>query len=215
MVVVAIDGPGGSGKSTVAKRVAAELDYAYLDTGATYRAATLAVLLADIDPDDACGVIGATSAIDIAFEDGVVLLNGADVTEAVRSDRVTGAVSAVSAVAELRSAVVELQRRWVADHGDSVVEGRDIGTVVFPDAEIKVFLTAHPSVRAQRRAGDAEAAGKEVSDIERSLVARDDADSGREVSPLRPAEDAVVLDTTDLALDEVVAAVLSEVSAGN
>ncbi|NNC75423.1 MAG: (d)CMP kinase [Acidimicrobiia bacterium] len=213
MVVVAIDGPGGSGKSTVARRVASELGFAYLDTGATYRAATLAVLVAGVDPGDPCAVLGATSGIDIDFADGVVSLNGADVTDAVRSDEVTGAVSAVSAVGDLRETIVGLQRLWVADHGDAVVEGRDIGTVVFPDAAVKIFLTADATVRAQRRSGDEEAAGKAVTDIELSLAARDTADSARTVSPLKPAQDALVLDTTDMSLEEVVAAVLEKVRA--
>lgn len=215
MGVIAIDGPGGSGKSTVARHVAARLGYAYLDTGATYRAATLAVLLAGADPDDACAVLGATAGIDVAYEEGTILLNGADVSEAVRSEAVTAAVSAVSAVPELREAIVEMQRSWVDEHGDAVVEGRDIGTVVFPDAPTKVFLTADAAERARRRSGDAEAAGKRVEEIERSLAARDVADSGREVSPLRPADDAVVLDTTSMGLDEVVDAVLALVTGGS
>jgi cytidylate kinase len=213
-VVIAIDGPGGVGKSTVARRVAAALNAPYLDTGATYRAATLAALRAGADPKDADAVLAALGAATIAYEDETIFLDGADVSAAVRSPEVTAAVSTVSAIQELRRRVVEWQRGWVADHHDrAVVEGRDIGTVVFPDAPLKIFLTASPEVRAARRAGDHEAQGRHVTDIAAELNRRDHLDSTREASPLQPADDAVVIDTDALGLEEVVATVLDLVSA--
>lgn len=212
-MVIAIDGPGGVGKSTVARRVAAALDTNYLDTGATYRAATLAALRAGADPSDEGDVLAALGAADIAYENETIYLDGEDVSIAVRSAEVTAAVSAVSAIPELRRRVVELQRAWVADHRHrAVVEGRDIGTVVFPDAPVKVFLTASAAVRAARRAGDQETRGMHVTDIEAELERRDHLDSTREASPLQPAEDALVIDTDGLELEEVVAAVLDLVT---
>ena len=169
-MVVAIDGPSGVGKSTVARGVASALGLAYLDTGSTYRAATLAVLRAGADPLDPSAVIAVVERADIAYIDGVICLEGETVGNDVRSPEVTATVSAVSAVPEVRHRIVEMQRAWVRGHGDAVVEGRDIGTVVFPDAPVKVYLTARPEVRAARRAGDAEASGRDLEDIVRALV---------------------------------------------
>ncbi len=199
-MVVAIDGPGGAGKSTVAATTAAVLGLPHLDTGATYRAATVAALRAGADPSDGAAVVAAIVDVAIGYEQGRVWLDGEDVTEATRSPEVVAAVSAASAHAEVRRLIVDLQRAWVADHGgDAVVEGRDIGTVVFPDASIKVFLTAHPDIRAARRAGDEDPV---------ALERRDRFDSSRQVSPLRPADDALVIDTSELTIDEVVAMVV-------
>ncbi len=209
MVVVAIDGPGGVGKSTVARGVAAALGVAYLDTGSYYRAATVAVLNAGVAPDDGPGAVAVVRASDLDYRDGMIHLDGADVSTEIRSPEVTAAVSAVSAVPELREIVVDQQRAWVDRHGGSaVVEGRDIGTVVFPDATAKIYLTASAEVRARRRAGDAEAADLNVDEIAADLRRRDAADSGRAASPLRPADDAMILDTSELGIDAVVAAVL-------
>jgi cytidylate kinase len=209
-VVIAIDGPSGVGKSTVSRAVAASLRLAYLDTGATYRAATLAVLDAGVDMYDQAAVLKELQRHTVDYDDRGVILDGESVAIKVRSDAVTTNVSVVSAHPLVRSEIVEIQRRWVEDHdGDAVVEGRDIGTVVFPKAVTKVFLTASPEVRAQRRAGDAEAGGRSVSDIAAELAARDDADSTRKASPLRAADDAVVIDTGDLTIDQVVEAIVT------
>lgn len=208
-MVIAIDGPGGVGKSTVARRLADRLGLPHLDTGATYRAATLRVLRSGVDPSDGAAVVEALEGMDLRIDDGTVVLDGEDVTDAIRAPEVTAAVSTVAAHPEVRSRIVALQRRWVADHGGAaVVEGRDIGTVVFPDAAVKVFLTARPEVRAARRARDAEAAGKDPGEVAAELAERDRKDAGRRVSPMRPAPDAVVVDTSDLGIDEVVAQVL-------
>jgi cytidylate kinase len=166
-VVVAIDGPGGAGKSTIARAVADILGLEHLDTGATYRAATLAALRAGADPDDGDAVLAAVLTAEIEYIDGIIHLDGHPVAAAVRGEDVNAAVSAVSAHAEVRRVIVAVQRDWVADRGgDAVVEGRDIGTVVFPDAAVKVFITARSEIRASRRAGDAEAAHKAVGEIE-------------------------------------------------
>ena len=213
-MVIAIDGPGGVGKSTVASRVAGELGLPHLDTGATYLAATLAALDARAAIEDAGAVAAVVAAADIGYESGRTTLDGRDVTEAIRSPEVTAAVSPVSAIPEVRTLVVAVQRRWVADHGGrAVVEGRDIGTVVFPHAAVKVFLTARPEVRARRRAGDAETAGRAVRDIAAELARRDHLDSTREASPLQPAADAAIIDTSELGIDDVVAEIMGLVEA--
>ncbi len=212
-MVIALDGPGGVGKSTVTRRLATQLELDFLDTGATYRAATVAALRAGIDIDDEDEVLGAVKDSEIEYVDGVILLDGESVVEATRSDAVTKAVSAVSAHPRVRRHVVDIQRRWVADHGgEAVVEGRDIGTVVFPDAAVKIFLTASAEVRAARRAGDAEAVNQDVAAIVADLNRRDHADSTRKTSPLRPADDSVEVDTSDLGIDEVVAAILGVIA---
>jgi cytidylate kinase len=201
------------GKSTVARAVAAALGVPHLDTGAFYRAVTLAVVQAGIDPADPSAVLGVARAARLDYADGVMLLDGEAVAEAVRAPDVVALVSAVSAFPEVRRVVVQQQRDWVARRGGrAVVDGRDIGTVVFPEAPVKIYLIADAAERARRRARDAEAAGQAVEAIERDLRARDLADSTREASPLRPAEDAVIIDTTRLAVDEVVAIVLGLVA---
>jgi cytidylate kinase len=193
----------------VSSRVAAAVGYPHLDTGSTYRAAGLLALRGGADLTDADAVVDVIRDADISIEAGVVSVDGVDVTEELRSDRVTAASSTVAAYPEVRAGIVAMQRSWVADRGGSaVVEGRDIGTVVFPDAFVKIFLTARPEVRAARRANDAEGASKTVEEIAVDLAARDHADSSREVSPLRPADDAIVVDTSDLGIEEVVAEIL-------
>ena len=212
-MVVTVDGPAGVGKSTVARAVAAALGVPHLDTGAFYRAVTLAVVQAGVDPADPAAVLGVARAARLDYADGVMLLDGEAVAEAVRAPEVVALVSAVSAFPEVRRVVVQQQRDWVARRGGrAVVDGRDIGTVVFPEAPVKIYLIADPAERARRRARDAEAAGQAVEAIERDLRARDLADSTREASPLRPAEDAVIIDTTGLAVGEVVAIVLGLVA---
>ena len=208
-MVIAIDGPSGVGKSTVAFRVAEELELPHFDTGATYRAATVAVLEAGVAVDNVAAVLATVEPREIGFESGVITLDGRDISREARSEEVTAAVSAVSAIPELRAVVVGMQRLWVAGHGGrAVVEGRDIGTVVFPDARVKVFLTARPEVRAVRRAGDTEADGRHVDDVAADLRRRDHYDSTRKVSPLRPADDAVIIDTSELGIDQVVDEIL-------
>lgn len=213
-MVIAIDGPGGVGKSTVTRRLATVLGLDFLDTGATYRAAAVAALESGVDFADEAAVLEAVVAREIAYEDGVILLDGKSVADQTRSEAVTQAVTPVSAMASVRQHVVQIQRDWVAERGGrAVVEGRDIGTVVFPDAPVKVFLTADANVRAARRAGDAEAANLAVEEIVADLNRRDHADSTRETSPLRPADDAVEIDTGAMDVEEVVIAILELVSA--
>jgi cytidylate kinase len=208
-VVIAIDGPGGVGKSTVAKAVAIQLSVPYLDTGATYRAATLVAIRAGIDVLDEAAIIEELGEHAIGYEAGHILLDGASVASDVRGHDVTGNVSAVSAHPRVRERIVGIQREWVASHGGrAVVEGRDIGTVVFPEAPVKVYLTARPEVRAARRARDDEAAGASVAEIAKALAERDAADASRDTSPMRPADDATIIDTSDRRIDEIVADVL-------
>ena len=212
-MVIAIDGPGGVGKSTVTRRLATVLGVDFLDTGATYRAATVAALEANVDLADEAAVLEAVTSREIAYEDGDILLDGRSIADETRSEAVTQAVSPVSALPSVREHVVQIQRDWVASRGgDAVVEGRDIGTVVFPDAPVKAFLTADAAVRAARRAGDAEAADLDVSEIVADLNRRDHADSTRKTSPLRPADDAVEIDTSSMDVEQVVASILDLVA---
>ena len=205
MRVIAIDGPAGSGKSTVAKAVASQLGLDYLDTGAMYRAVAFAAIRHGIDPEDAEGVSNLARHVDMEVGEAVKV-DGADATIEIRSPEVTRAVSVVAANPAVRAELVARQREWADAHGGGVVEGRDIGTVVFPDADVKVYLTADDSERASRRS-------KEMLDLQYDQVAadiarRDHADSTRAASPLSVASDAVVLDTTGLGVDAVVATVL-------
>lgn len=212
-MVVAIDGPGGVGKSTVARALADALDLPHLDTGSTYRAAAVAVLRTGGDPADPEAVVEAIDASMLEFRNGSVFLNGEDVSDAIRSAAATATSSIVAGHPAVRDRIVDLQRSWVeARGGSAVVEGRDIGTVVFPDAPVKIYLTASPEVRAGRRAGDSESAGRSVEEIAAELRARDHADSTREASPLRPADDAIVIDTDHLTQEEVVALALELVT---
>ena len=211
-MVIAIDGPGGVGKSTVARRVAAARSLDYLDTGATYRAAALAVTRAGVDLSDHDGVTAVVAACTITYVDGAVYLDGEDVSDEIRTPAITAASSTIAAIPDVRFIVVAMQRAWVDERGGSaVVEGRDIGTVVFPDAAAKIFLTARPEIRAARRAVDVDADGAAVAEVKAALERRDRADSTRVTSPLRPARDAIVIDTSDMALEVVIAKVLDEV----
>lgn len=208
-MVVAIDGPSGVGKSTVSRALAAALGVAYLDTGSYYRAATHVALVGGADASDEAAVVAALQAADLSVVDGVLWLDGGDITPSLRGPDVTGAVSLVAAHPLVRREVVEMQRHWVASQGGSaVVEGRDIGTVVFPDATVKVFLTAGVSTRAARRARDDEASGATVEQLSAEMEQRDAADSTRSTSPLKPAEDAVTIDTSSLTVAQVVARIL-------
>lgn len=212
-MVIAIDGPSGVGKSTITKRVATILGLAYLDTGATYRAATVAVLRSRASMTDPAAMLRAVEKSEIDYIDGVIRLDDEPIAEETRSEAVTQAVTPVSANPELRAHVVAIQRAWVAERGgQAVVEGRDIGTVVFPNAPVKVFLTAAPEVRARRRAGDAESREMSFEAISADLERRDHADSTRNASPLLKADDAVEIDTSSMGIEEVVAAVLDLVA---
>ncbi len=212
--IIAIDGPAGSGKSTVARGVAAALGVPTLDTGAMYRAVTLAALESGIDFADGDAVAAVARAADIVQEQGGVLLGGRDVSTEIRGPEVTGAVSQVSAHPAVRVVLVERQRAWVADHNGGVLEGRDIGTVVLADAPLKVFLTARDDVRAARRQKDEAAAARAVA-VERvrdALNDRDTADAtlGRATRPEDAAADALVLDTSDMTAQEVIDVIVAE-----
>jgi cytidylate kinase len=207
--VIAIDGPGGSGKSTVARHVAEALGLRYLDTGAMYRSVAFAALRRGIDPTDDEPVAHVAREIELRLaDDGTVRVDGVDATIEIRGPEVTRAVSAVAANPAVRVEMAARQREWAARFGGGVVEGRDIGTVVFPDAPLKVYLDAAPDVRAARRSREvAELSYDTVAD---DLARRDAYDSSRQHSPLRTADDAVVIDTSERTVDEIVAAVLDE-----
>lgn len=203
--VIAIDGPAGAGKSTVARAVAAELDLDYLDTGAMYRAVTFAVLRRGVSVTDTVEVARLATVIDLEMTPTTVVVDGVDATAAIRGREVTDAVSAVAANQAVRTVLVDRQRAWVAERGGGVVEGRDIASVVFPDAALKLFVTASPRVRAQRRVAET---GGDVREVEASIIERDRRDSTRDSSPLLVATDAVEIDTSDLAISDVVAEVV-------
>jgi len=203
-MVIAIDGPAGAGKSTVARAVAERLGFTYLDSGAMYRC--VALLVSEGATDAAAAARHAT----IALGDRV-LLDGRDVTAAIRTPAVSAAASQVSADPQVRTALVAKQRELLAGGGDWVAEGRDIGTVVCPDAPVKVFLTADPAARALRRS--AEEGGSDVAATQESLLARDKIDSGRATAPLVMADGAVHIDTTPFTLDEVIGLVVALVEA--
>ncbi len=217
-LVVAVDGTSGSGKSSTSRGVAARLGLRYLDTGAMFRAVTWALLEAGIDVHDAAAVAGRVD--DLKIESGTdpaaptITVDGEDVSMAIRADRVNAAVSPVAAVPEVRALLLELQREVIRREtvdGGIVVEGRDIGSVVWPDARVKLYVTADPAARAARRA--AEEGGSDVAATEASLLARDVIDSGRATAPLVMADGAVHLDTTPYTLDEVIDRVVALVDA--
>lgn len=214
-LIIAVDGPSGTGKSTTCRALAKKLDAKYVDTGAMYRVATLAVLRAGVDVNDSDAVIAVTSDLPLEVSDNPdskeVLLDGEDVSRIIREDEVTRSVSAVSAIPEVRENLVSLQRKLATQAHRAIVEGRDIGTVVLKDAPAKAYLTAAAEVRAKRRHLQNQASGMEsdfatvLADVER----RDAADSSRASSPLRPAADAVIVDTSEMTLDEVLAKLIN------
>lgn len=204
--VITIDGPGGSGKSTVAKLVAEQTGLPYLDTGAMYRAITFGVLQRAIDPADWETTDSVLPKIDLDLSASSVMVDGVDATEAIRGVEVTAHVSAVAANPTVRQVLVELQRQWLHKSGGGVLEGRDIGTVVVPNAALKVYVTASVRERARRRSLET---GTDIDEVEADLVRRDQADSERQDSPLRPADDAVTVDTTGYAIAEVVDRIVS------
>ncbi len=212
--MIAVDGPAGTGKSSVSRGLARALSARYLNTGAMYRIVTLAVLRAGLDLDDAAAIAALASRVDLAVgfdpDEDLYFLGGEDVSVEIRGDAVTKAVSAVSAVPEVRTRLVDRQRELADGSVAVVVEGRDIGTVVLPDADVKVFLTASAEERARRRNDQNVASGLDgdydavLADVKR----RDHLDSTRAVSPLRAADDAIVVDSSDMSESEVMAYLL-------
>ncbi|MFF9015706.1 (d)CMP kinase [Streptomyces sp. NPDC014870] len=211
-VIVAIDGPSGTGKSSTSKAVAAKLGLSYLDTGAQYRAITWWMISNGVDVHDTEAVANASSKpVIVSGTDPsrpTITVDGADAAGPIRTEEVTSKVSAVSAVPEVRALITELQRSIARNaEGGIVVEGRDIGTTVLPDADLKIFLTASPEARAARRSGELK--GVDVAATQQALIKRDAADSSRKTSPLAKADDAVEVDTTDLTLDQVIECVVT------
>lgn len=211
MRVIAIDGPAGAGKSTIARALAKQLGLQYLDTGAMYRAVTFAAMTRGVSLDNsaAIGALSRTVALDVS-ESGV-RVDGLDATAAIRTPEVTAAVSKVAANSEVRTEMRARQQLWAAQHGGGVIEGRDIGSVVFPDAELKLYLTASPRIRAQRRVAQA---GGDVDEIEAAIAARDHYDSSRADSPLTFADGSIVVDTTGSSVDDVLAHIAELISKG-
>jgi cytidylate kinase len=200
MRVIAIDGPAGAGKSTVARALAERLALQYLDTGAMYRAVTFAAMRRNVSLDDTEAVAHLARTVALEVDDRGVRVDGIDATTAIRTPEVTGSVSKVAANSGVRSELRERQRHWAHEHGGGVIEGRDIGSVVFPDAELKLYLTASPRVRAERRVAEA---GGDVDEIEQAIAARDHYDSTRADSPLTEAAGSTFVDTTGRTIPEV------------
>ncbi|MBP1586081.1 MAG: (d)CMP kinase [Lachnospiraceae bacterium] len=214
MMNIAIDGPAGAGKSTIAKLCAKKMNLIYVDTGAMYRAVALYLLESGIDVNNVAEVaekcIGAD--VDIKYEDGVqnVYLNGVNVTGRLREEAVGNTASVTSAVPEVRKQIFDIQR-GLAERGGVIMDGRDIGTVVMPDADVKIYLTASSEVRARRRVLELEAKGEhpDFEEVKKDIEERDYRDMHREISPLKQADDAVLVDTSDMTIDEVVAKICS------
>lgn len=216
-MIIAIDGPAGSGKSTVAKEVAKRLGIHYLDTGAMYRAAAYAALEMGVNLNDEPGLVGIvlTHPVQFGYKAGEsapssVYVDGLDISDAIRTPEIDKVVSAVASFPEVRRALVS-QQRAIAAYTDHVVEGRDIGTTVFPDADVKIFITASPEVRARRRAEQnlGRRMNGNIDDVYKAILERDKADSGRETSPLIAADDAVILDTTEMNTEQVIEEILA------
>jgi cytidylate kinase len=201
-VVIAIDGPAGAGKSTIAKALARDLGIAYLDTGAMYRGVTFAVLRKGLSATDVDAVGRVAQSVVFVQTADTLEVDNVDATVAIRTPEVDAAVSHIAANSAVRDEMRLRQRQWIADHNGGVVEGRDIGSVVFPDATLKVYLVATPLVRAERRVAQH---GGDVAEIARAIAERDERDSTRADSPLRQTPDAVVVDTSNRSVDQIVA----------
>ncbi len=214
MINIAIDGPAGAGKSTVARRVSKELGFIYIDTGALYRSIGVAALRKGCKTDDRDAVISILPSIELSltFVDGEqrVILNGEDVSRDIRLPEASMAASNVSAIPEVRSFLLDMQKRFAREN-NCLMDGRDIGTVILPDARLKIFLTASPEVRADRRYKELIEKGtpKDYNELLEEIKLRDYNDSHREIAPLRPADDAVIVDTSDMNLNEVVEKIVS------
>lgn len=208
--IVAIDGPAGAGKSTIAKALAVSLNIPYLDTGAMYRMVTYAALRDGIDLHNENAVSDVAKKMTVVMTHDRFIVDEVDVTDIIRGPEVTEAVSIVAALSSVRNELRTAQRTWVDNAGGGVVEGRDIGTVVFPDATLKVFLTASPAERAQRRVSQS---GGDVTEIEEQIRKRDHLDSTRADSPLRESDDSLFIDTTNLSIEAVVDQIASSVAA--
>lgn len=208
-VAIAIDGPAGAGKSTIARKLAEKTGYIYVDTGALYRTVALSISRNGIDPLDISAVVShiAEIAVDIKYIDGEqrVILNGEDVSELIRTPEVSMTASVTSAIPEVRAFLLGLQRKLAKEH-NVVMDGRDIATVVLPDAKVKVFLTASPEIRARRRYDELVLKGQSVefSDVLADIIKRDAQDMNREVAPLKPSAESVIVDTSDLDLEGAV-----------
>ncbi len=211
-MIVTIDGPAGAGKSSAAKHLAKRLGFQYLDTGAMYRAVTLAGIRQGSDFQNPDSLEALLRAIHIELPPGKVILNGEDVTQEIRNPKVTDAASALAANPQVREYLV-IRQREIADNADMICEGRDQGTVVFPKADCKFFLTANPEERANRRFRELNARGEKITweEVFHAQLARDKRDSQRDCSPMVPAQDAIVLDSTHLSLDQVVKQMETEV----
>ena len=205
MRVIAIDGPAGAGKSTIARALAARLGLEYLDTGAMYRGVTFAALRHGLLLDDIEAVASLARSVVLEVSDAGVFVDGVDATAAIRTAEVTSAVSKVAANSGVRTEMRDRQQQWATERDGGVVEGRDIGSVVFPDAELKLYLTASPRVRAERRVAEA---GGDADEIERAIAARDHHDSNRADSPLTEADGSTLVDTTGLTIPEVLEQIL-------
>lgn len=213
VAVIAIDGPAGAGKSTVARLVADRVGLPYLDTGAMYRCIAVAVMRSGVDPHSESATGEIAERVSIVVEPDEVMMDGVDVTDDIRTPEVSAIVSIIAAHSRVRDAMRSQQRNWIASHGGGVVEGRDIGTVVIPDAGTKIFLTASPEERAVRRVGQS---GGDIAQVAAGIAERDRIDSTRADSPLRPADDASVVDSTGLDIDQVVDCIVAvHASRGN
>ena len=202
--VIAIDGPAGAGKSTIARALAARLGLDYLDTGAMYRAVTFAAMHRGVPVDDVPAVAALAREVELQIGDDGVFVDGVDITNQIRRNDVTAAVSAIASNSGVRTELRNRQRAWADAHSGGVIEGRDIGSVVFPDAILKLYLTASPRVRAERRVAEA---GGDVDEIERAIAVRDGHDTGRLDGPLLQADGSCTVDTTGLSIDEVLATI--------
>ncbi len=203
-MIIAIDGPAGAGKSTVAKRLSKSLNFTYLDTGAMYRAFTFFVLKNNVPLNNLIEIEKALQEFNITFKDGKIFLNGKDISKEIRTEEVTNHVSYISSLKPVREKLVEIQRN-IGKNANIVIEGRDIGTVVFPDADIKFYLDASVEERARRRINDNNDSSKAASleEMMEKIKKRDEYDSNREISPLKKADDAIYIDSTNMNIDEV------------